>query len=102
VSGLEPVGGFLDRVLRRFGLPDPVDLTRLVEEWADLAGEPWGSRSRPGGLADGELVVEVDDGSIATLLSYQRTALVDRLADRLGRSLVTSVRIRVARGRKGV
>ncbi|MCB2223395.1 MAG: DUF721 domain-containing protein [Actinobacteria bacterium] len=102
MSRLEPVGGFLDRVLRGLGLPDPVDLERIVGEWADLAGEPWGSRSRPGGLKGGELLVEVPDGSIATLLSYQRSALVERLEQRLGARVVTSVRIRVARSRKGL
>jgi predicted nucleic acid-binding Zn ribbon protein len=102
VRDLERVGGFLEQVLRRLGLPDPFDLNRLVEEWAELAGEPWGTRSQPAGLTDGELVVEVDDGSIATLLTYQRKALVDRLEQRLGAPLVTSVRIRVARHKKSL
>jgi predicted nucleic acid-binding Zn ribbon protein len=97
---LERVSGFLDQVLRRFGIPDPVDLGRLVEEWEDLAGDPWGSRSRPAGLADGELLVEVDDGSLATLLRYQQGVLLDRLERRLGPGLVTSVRIRVNRAKK--
>ena len=94
---LEPVSGFLDQVLRRFGMPDPVDLSRLVEEWPELAGEPWGTRSRPAGLDRGELLVEVDDGSVATLLRYQQAALVERLERQLGAGLVTSVRIRVNR-----
>ena len=55
---LEPVAGFLDQVLRKLGMPDPVDLLRLVDEWPDVAGEPWGTRSRPAGLTDGELLVE--------------------------------------------
>lgn len=99
---LEPVGGFLGQVLKRLGLPDPVDLDRLIEEWADLAGEPWGTRSQPAGLSNGVLVVEVDDGSIATLLTYQQNTLIERLEQRLGARLVTSVKIRVARGKKGL
>ncbi len=98
---LERVGGFLDQVLRRMGMPDPIDLNRLIEEWEDLAGEPWGTRSQPAGLDAGELVVEVDDGSIATLLAYQRQELVDRLQRRLGARLVTSIKIRVVRHKKG-
>ena len=94
---LEPVAGFLDQVLRKLGMPDPVDLSRLVDEWPDVAGEPWGTRSRPAGLTDGELLVEVEDGSMATLLRYQQAALVERLERRLGGGLVTSVRIRVSR-----
>ena len=94
---LEKVGGFLEQALRRFGMPDPVDLNRLVDEWEELAGEPWGTRSRPAGLNDGELIVEVDDGSVATLLTYQKRSLVERLTERLGVPLVTSVKVRVTR-----
>ena len=54
---LERVGGFLDQVLRRLGVPEQVDVTRLVDEWEDLAGEPWGTRSRPVGLSEGEFNV---------------------------------------------
>lgn len=97
MKDLEKVGGFLEQVLRRFGIPDPVDLNRLVEEWEELAGEPWGTRSRPAGLQDGELTVEVDDGSIATLLTYQQRSLIERLTERLGVPLVTSVKVRVTR-----
>jgi predicted nucleic acid-binding Zn ribbon protein len=73
-----------------------------VDEWEDLAGEPWASRSRPAGLKDGRLVVEVDDGSIATLLKYQEKALIERLEKRFGAPVVTSVRIRVGRRKKGL
>ena len=100
MSDLERVSGFLDSVLRRLGLPDPLDLGRLIDEWADLAGEPWGSRSRPAGLQDGVLLVEVADGSVATLLRYQQGVLVQRLEGRLGVGVVTSVRIRVRRSKK--
>jgi predicted nucleic acid-binding Zn ribbon protein len=98
---LERVGGFLDQVLRRLGVPEEVDVARLVETWEDLAGEPWGSRSRPVGLNEGELVVEVDDGSIATLLKYQQKNLLERLERRFGTPVATSVKIRVSRGKKG-
>lgn len=78
-----------------------MDVTRLVEAWEELAGEPWGSRSRPVGLNEGELLVEVDDGSIATLLKYQQKALLERLERRFGTPVATSVRIRVSRGKNG-
>lgn len=101
-GGLERVGGFLDRVLEHFGIPGAGVVGMLVSEWPRLAGEPWGSRSRPGGLRDGELVVEVDDGSVATLLKYREMELLDRLEEGLGSRVVTSVRIRVARPKKAL
>jgi len=78
-----------------------VDVARLVETWEELAGEQWGSRSRPVGLDEDVLVVEVDDGSIATLLKYQQKTLLDRLERGFGTRVATSVRIRVSRGKKG-
>lgn len=100
MRGLEPVRGFLDEVLQRFGMPGSADLDTLVGRWEELAGEPWGSRSRPAGLRSGELVVEVDDGSVATLLKYRSAALLDALEEGLGARIVTSVKIRVARPKK--
>jgi hypothetical protein len=101
MSDLEQVGSLVERLLRRLGLPAQGDTARLVEDWAELAGEPWGSRSRPVGLKDGELLLEVPDGATATLLKYRERDLVHRLESRLGAAAITSVRIRVERGKKG-
>jgi hypothetical protein len=101
VSDLERVGDGLDEMLRRLGIPSPGDSARLFEEWDRIAGEPWADRSEPIGVQDGELVVEVADGAVATLLRYQTAALVDRLAERLGAPLVQRVTIRVRRRKKG-
>jgi predicted nucleic acid-binding Zn ribbon protein len=95
VSDLERVGDGLEAVLRRLGMPAPLHLGRLVEEWAVLAGEPWASRATPVGLRDGELVVEVGHGTDATLLKYQVGDLLERLQRGLGAPLVQAVRIRV-------
>jgi predicted nucleic acid-binding Zn ribbon protein len=95
VSDLERIGDRLEAVLRRLGMPAPLDLARLVEEWGALAGEPWASRAIPVGLRDGELVVEVGHGTDATLLKYQVGALLERLEKGLGTRLVQAVRIRV-------
>lgn len=87
----------LDELLQALGVARPVDVAELVESWADVAGEPWGGRSRPVLLKDGELVVEVEDGTAATLLKYRQADLVERLGERLGRGLVSTVRVRMAR-----
>lgn len=101
MSDLERVGDGLDALLRRLGIPSPDDAARLFDEWEQLAGEPWASRSRPVGMQKGELIVEVPDGGVATLLQYQAGALVERLAGALGSPLVQRVTVRVARPKKG-
>ena len=102
MKDLERIGEDLDVLLRRLGMPIVPDLSRLVEEWETLAGEPWATRSRPAGLRDGILVVEVDDGTAASLLKYQEQSLLERLERGLGSRFATQVRIRVSSRKKGL
>jgi len=101
VSDLERIGDGLEAVLRRLGLPAVDVLQRLVSDWAELTGEPWASRARPAGLQRGELLVEVADGTSASLLRYQTEELLRRLEEGLGARLVDTVRIRLAGPKKG-
>ena len=99
---LEHIGEDLDVLVRKLGMPMVPDLARLVEEWEGLAGEPWASRSRPAGLRDGVLVVEVEDGTAASLLKYQEQALLERLERGLGSRFVQQVRIRLSTRKKAL
>ena len=101
MSDLERIGDGLEAVLRRLGLPAVDVLQRLVSDWAELTGEPWASRARPAGLQRGELVVEVADGTSASLLRYQTEELLRRLEEGLGARLVDTVRMRLAGPKKG-
>lgn len=93
----QPIDELLDELLETLGVARPLDVAELVDNWEGLAGEPWGERSRPVLLKDGELVVEVDDGTAATLLKYREADLIERLGDKLGRGLVMTIRIRIGR-----
>lgn len=93
----QPLDELLDGLLGKLGIARPMDVTRLVKDWAEVAGEPWATRCRPVLLRDGELLVEVDDGAAATLLKYHESDLVIRLGERLGKGLVTTVRVRLRR-----
>jgi hypothetical protein len=98
---LEPIGEHVEALLRRLGIPAAAPLTRLVNEWDELAGAPWAGIARPVGLEHGTLVVEVADGAHASLLRYQTGGLVERLVRELGPGLVRSVRLRVRDPKKG-
>lgn len=95
MSDLERIGDGLEAVLRRLGLPAPGVLDRLMDDWPEVAGEPWAERAVPVGLQKGELVIEVADGATASLLKYQVAALLERLEKGLGARLVETVRLRV-------
>lgn len=96
-SGLRPVSEGLSDILSRLGLPAHLDLATLVQDWADIAGEPFGSMSTPAGYRDGELLLSVGDGTAASLLKFRVAELVGRLDEHFGRGAVTSVRIAVGR-----
>lgn len=93
--GLRPLSADVEKVLRRLGVPAGLDPAALLAEWEEIAGEPFGSMSQPGGFSSGELTLVVSDGAAATLLKYRLGDLIERLESRFGPGTVTSVRIRV-------
>lgn len=102
MSDLQPIGDGLEAVLRRLGLPAPGALDRLIDEWPSLAGGAWAERATPVGFSRGELVVEVADGTTASLLRYQVGGLLDRLEEGLGARLVETVKLRVRSPKKSL
>jgi hypothetical protein len=69
----------------------------LVDAWETFAPEDWVTFGRPVGVRDSTLLVEVADGSAASLLKYQISDLRSAIDDRFGEDLVTAVRVKVAR-----
>jgi len=98
---LEPIGRDLEVLLARLGMPTVIDLTELVADWETVAGEPFAGMAEPVGFKDGELVLEVKDGSAASLLKYRVGPLLDRLKGHFGEGTVTRIRIRVGNRKKG-
>jgi len=68
----------------------------LVASWAEFAPGDW-SRGTPIGVRDEVLLVEVPDGSVASLLRYQSTQLLTAISEEFGEGLVRSVRVRISR-----
>lgn len=95
--GLRPISDGLSDILTRLGIPADLDLSTLVEDWSDIAGDPFGGMSTPAGYRDGELVVSVSDGTAASLLKFRVSELIERLDQHFGTGAVTSVRIVVGR-----
>lgn len=71
-------------------------LARLKEDWAAISGETWAG-TVPVTIRDGLLIVEVPNGSRASLLRFEADALQARIEAGLGPGLVTGIRLRVAR-----
>ena len=83
----------LGEVFRRMGLPDPVLMSQLIEEWDELAGTPWAGRSRPVVIKGRTLVVEASSPSMVAFLRYGATQVVEALRARFGEGVVDQVEV---------
>lgn len=101
-QGLRPVGRGVEKMLRDLGMPEMFDVATMVENWEEVAGEPFGSMATPDSFGAGVLTLSVADGVAASLLKYRVGDLIGRLATRFGEGVVTSVRIKVGGRKKGL
>ncbi len=83
----------LGDVFRKMGLPDPVLMSQLIDEWDELAGTPWVGRSRPVVIKGRTLVVEASAPSMVAFLRYGATQLVETLSERFGEGVVDQVEV---------
>jgi hypothetical protein len=96
---LEPFSESLDEVFTRLGLPDPVLISQISDEWEDLAGKPWTGRSKPLYVKGRTLVIEASSPSMIAFLRYGESALLKALDKRFGTGVVMELEI-AAPGRK--
>jgi predicted nucleic acid-binding Zn ribbon protein len=62
--------------------------------WEQIVGEALAAHTRPGGFADGELLVIADSTAWATQVRLLRAQLIRRLNSELGHGTVTGVKVR--------
>lgn len=66
---------------------------RLINNWDELAGEPWAEQTRPLGILDGELIVETATASLVSLLRYATGSLHERLVGIVGDGVISSITV---------
>ena len=94
-GGDEPVSlsESLASVGRDLGLPDPNELTAVLDAWPELVGIDVARHAHVRSLRDGVLLVAVDEPAFATQLRYLETAVRDGAARVAGRPVVRSLRV---------
>lgn len=97
----EKIDDLLGSIIEQAGASADLGAARLVASWDDLVAERWRDRSRPIGVRDQTLLVEVPEGADASLLRYDTAELMRRISTRFGPALVRAVRFRVAGDRRG-
>ncbi len=82
------------------GITDEVRKNRLLTEWADLVGPKISSRTRPFGVVDKTLVIEVASSAWLQELNRLRTQILAGLLERLGEPrLFDELKFKLASGR---
>lgn len=92
-SELEPLGDSIDEVFTKLGLPDPVLMAQITDEWENLAGNPWAGRSKPLYVRGGVLVVEASAPSMIAFLRYGESTLTETLEKRFGTGVIQGVQV---------
>jgi predicted nucleic acid-binding Zn ribbon protein len=93
--GPRPVKDGLEGLARRLGAPTASSLGAVFSQWETAVGATVAAHARPVSLADGVLVVAVDEPGWATQLRYLTNDVLARLAEVAGAGVVGRIELRV-------
>lgn len=94
-SGPRPLEEALDQVAAKLRAPRSQVLRLVFEAWEDLTGSVIAAHSLPLRLADGELLVSVDDSLWAAELKFFGPELIDRINAAANEDVVCAITVRV-------
>jgi hypothetical protein len=89
------IDDLIGSIVERAGASPDLNVSKLVASWDDIVPERWLGRSKPIGVRDQTLLVEVPEGADASLLRYNTAELMQRISSRFGPDLIRAVRFRV-------
>jgi hypothetical protein len=97
VGDVLAAGTAIASVLKLHGITDEVRAERLVTEWTDLVGAKIASRTRPHGVYERVLVIEVATSAWMHELNLLKPRLLEGLVTRIGApALFEDLRFRLA------
>ena len=97
----EPIDELLGSIVEQAGASPDLNISKLVSSWDDIVSDRWQGHSRPIGVREQVLLIEVPEGADASLLRYDAADLLLRISERFGPDLVRSVRFRVVGDDRG-
>jgi predicted nucleic acid-binding Zn ribbon protein len=90
----QPLGAMLAKLVRDRGWERPAAEARIFGMWEDVVGADLAAHSRPVRLEQGELTVEAESTAWATQVRLLSAKLLARIADGVGRGVVTTLNVR--------
>ena len=89
----QPLGAVLARLMKVRGWQKQAAEARVFGSWPDVVGAEIAAHCRPVKLEDGELTIEAESTAWATQLRLLTAKLLARMADDVGRSVVSRLNI---------
>jgi hypothetical protein len=89
------ISDLLGRLIEKVAVGVDVHHGELISEWESVVPDDWVILGNPVGVRNRTLLVEVRDGTAASVLRYQIEDLKTAISKRFGVGLVTHVRIKV-------
>jgi predicted nucleic acid-binding Zn ribbon protein len=92
-----PISSSLDDVLRALKRPTARASSGMFGNWAEAVGAQIATHAQPVSLADGRLIIEVDQPGWATQLRFLEADLIERIRPFVGGVPLDSIDVRVKR-----
>ena len=83
--------------MRHLQAPDVAVVQTLFSDWEGCVGELIATHSRPIGVADGTLEIEVDEPAWASELAWMTDDLLARISSYLNSAEITEISIKIKR-----
>ena len=97
-SAAVPIGTALDQLLRQRGMEETLVFGRVLDCWEEVVGSEVARQVRPQLIRGRELIVSVDHPAWATELELAGSAVLSRLAEKLGETAPQRLSVRVQSG----
>jgi predicted nucleic acid-binding Zn ribbon protein len=85
----------LSTLLSRHVPPDQVRLSRIRDDWEDVATATVAARAWPAKVSEDELLINVHDSQWLHELTYLRQSLLDRIQSRCPTAQIGRIRLRI-------
>ncbi len=82
----------LQKLLHQSGMDRKLKEQRILDEWLLVVGENIGKISHPERVRDKTLYIRVQSMTWRTELLFQQKAILQRIADHVGKDIVTDIR----------
>jgi len=94
VGDLSSFESSLADLFRKIGLPDPLVMSQITDDWDSVAGEPWAGRSKPIIIKGSTLIVEASTPSLVAFLRYAVSDLEEKLETLVGKGIIERIEVR--------